>query len=118
MAHAEHDDLGHHPSESSVCSFYVFAATNNDLDLARPPSVQMSLCDLGRVVVSQPGTPERSERGQYIAPRGAPVPAPAPCPSIEPLGPKGWRLRHGSVTNTFNKLYDLVRELKEAILSK
>ena len=46
------------------------------------------------------------------------VPAPAPCPSIEPLGSKGWRLRHGSVTNTFDKLYDLVRELKGTSLSK
>ena len=46
------------------------------------------------------------------------VPAPSPCPSIEPLGPEGWRLRHGSVTNTFDKLYDLVRELKGTHLSK
>ena len=37
------------------------------------------------------------------------VPAPSPYPSIEPLGPKGWRLRHGAVTNTFDKLYDLVQ---------
>ena len=72
MAHAEHDDLGHHPSESTVCSFYVFAATNNDLDVAPPPSIQMSLCELGRVVVSQPGRPDRSERGKYTAPRGPP----------------------------------------------